>query len=371
MAILDNWSLEAEVTRTDIQRDVQNSFRTFVVTSPSAVNSEQIEFTPRMIGSIPMNGSEMLITMGVDWLDTDYSSAITSITDKQNVASFYGQVIIPLHKKISMTLGGRHSKVENDVVATYKTGKVNDRATVFEAGVNYHYSSKMNFFVRIDENFRFAKVDELTYTSPGNELKNQSGKSKELGAEFKTDQLQAKLFVSRLQLEDEIAFDSSATMPVGAFFAGANVNLDSTVHDSLVMDASYSLAKSLDVMTNFTYNDSTFDTGANAGNTISGVAEKLFTLASRYQYSDAMRAYAEFIYTGDQYRSGDNANTGSKFGSYTVANLNAEYSWKEWTCSLRINNLLNREYAESVNSFGSIFPMPERNFWLSVAVRFR
>jgi len=371
MSVLENWSLEAELTKTDVQRDVQNSFRTFIVTSPSAINSEQVEFTPRLIGSIPMNGSEMLITLGIDWLDTDYSSAITSIVDKQNVTSFYGQLIVPLHKKISMTLGGRHSKVENDVMATFKTGEVDDRATVFEAGVNYHYSSNMKFFIRLDENFRFAKVDELTYTPPGQELDNQSGKSKELGAEFKMDKLQAKVFISRLQLEDEIAFDPTATQPVGAFFAGANVNLDSTVHDSLVIDTQYTLAESLDVMANFSYNDATFDAGTQAGNTIGGVPEKLFTLASSYQYSDSAQTYIELIYTGDQYQSGDNANTASKLGSYTVANLNAEYSWKEWTYSMRVNNLFDREYAESVNVFGSVFPLPERNFWLSAAVRFR
>lgn len=371
MAVLDDWSFEAELTKTDIERDVQNSFRTFIVTSPSTVSSEQIEFTPRLIASVPMNGSEMLVTMGIDWLDTDYSSAITSIVDKQNVVSFYSQAIIPLHKKISVTVGGRHSKVENDVVATFKTGKVNDRATVFEAGINYHYSSNMKFFVRVDENFRFAKVDEFTFTSPGDELDNQSGQSKEVGAEFKVDKLQAKVFVSRLELEDEIVFDPTATQPVGSFFAGANVNLDSTVHDSLIADLQYNVAKSLDVMANFTFNDAVFTAGAQAGNTISGVPEQLFTLASSYRYSESAQAYVELIYTGDQYQSGDNANAADKLGSYTVANLNVKYSWEEWTYSMRINNLLDREYAESVNIFGSIFPLPERNFWLSAALRFR
>jgi len=369
----DAWSLEAELAMTVVERDVQNSFRGFSITSPSAINSRQREFTPRLISVLPMNGSEMLTTLGVDLRNTDYSTEVTSIVDKQKVASFYAQLIVPLHADISVTLGGRHSKVENDVTR-FVSEEVNDRATVYEAGVNWKLNSNLNMFARLDENFRFAKVDELTYVSPGDKLDNQKGKSKELGVNYTVKDLSTKLFVSRLELKDEIAYDPTAAAPTGApvfWGLGANVNLDSTVHDSLVFDAQYSLNKSVDLMANFTYNDAIFDTGALEGNTISGVPEKLFSLASNYRYSEAMKAYAEVIYTGDQYKSGDNSNAQDKHGSYTVVNFNAEYSWEEWTYSIRINNMLDREYAESVNSFGSINPSPERNFWLSAAVRFR
>ena len=372
-SLSDIWSAEVEFTLTDSDKDVQNSFRTFTVTSPSTINSKQKEFTPRLIANIPMNGSELLATLGADLRDTDYSSTVTNIIDEQKVTSFYGQLVIPVHTKVSVTVGGRHSSVENDVEASFKTGEVNDRATVYETGIKFNLNSNLNVFARVDENFRFAKVDELTYTPPGEELDNQRGRSKELGVEFNGNDLSMKAFVSRLELKDEIAFDPTALPPAGApafFGPGANVNLGSTIHDSVIIDAQYKLNKSLDIMMNLTSNDAVFDSGVDSGNAISGVPDRIFTLASNYRYSDAMLTYAELIYTGEQFKSGDNANAVDKLGSYTVVNLNAEYSWKEWTYAIRINNLLNREYAESVNVFGSINPSPERNFWFSASVRF-
>ena len=372
IGLTDQWFIEAELTSTDVEKDVQNSFRGWVVSTPSSVNSKQNEFTPRLIGVVPVNGGDMVLTAGVDLRETDYESGITNINDEQKVTSYYAQTVIPVVDKLSLTLGGRHSKVENDVVR-YVAEEVNDRATVFEAGARFQYTSNLSFFARMDENFRFAKVDELTYAPPGQPLDNQKGKSKELGLEWSGKELHTKLFIYRLELEDEIAFDPTAAAPTGApgyFGPGANVNLDSTVHDGFVLDSKYNVNSAVDLIANFTYSDATFTSGALEGNSISGVPERIFTLASNYRVSDSMKAYAEVIYTGDQYKSGDSANSQDKHGSYSVMSVSADYNWQEWTYSVRINNLLDREYSESVNSYGAINPSPERNFWLSAAVKF-
>ena len=213
-SMLDNWIIEAELTSRDQEIDVQQSFTGFVITTPSTVIYEQIEFTPRIIGVFPMNNSEMTITMGADLLDTDYSSELTVITDEQRKASYYAQVLLPFMRKWHITLGSRHAMVENDVSSPNKTGEVNKSASVIEYGLSYSPSDSVRLFARVDENFRFAKVDELTYTSPGDELETQTGESMELGVEFKQSEFSIRAVVYRLELKDEITFDPIAARSI-------------------------------------------------------------------------------------------------------------------------------------------------------------
>nr|MBF4333623.1 TonB-dependent receptor [Vibrio anguillarum] len=89
-------------------------------------------------------------------------------------------------------------------------------------------------YVRGETNFRFAKIDEQAYTSPGVlGLKPQTGKSLEAGWGLLGDDYSIKIDVFNLQLEDEIVFDNSAPTPIGGFFPGANVNADESERNGI------------------------------------------------------------------------------------------------------------------------------------------
>ncbi|MCW8956675.1 MAG: TonB-dependent receptor [Gammaproteobacteria bacterium] len=369
-SLLENWLTEAELTSRDQRIDVQQSFTGWVVSAPSAIDYKQAEFTPRVIGVYPMDNREMMVTLGADLLDTDYSSELTAITDVQKQQSYYAQLVVSFMTKWHLTMGSRHAMVENDVVSLYKTGNVDSSVTVAEYGLSYSPVDSVRLFVRLDENFRFAKVDELTYTSPGVELETQTGESRELGVEFKQPEYSVRAVIYRLALNDEIAFDPTVPQPTGAFYAGANVNFDPTTHDGLIVDAHYQLTQALAFNASFTYNDAVFDSGVFEGNTISGVPEKVFILTTDYKQNDNWHYFVELSYTGEYYLSGDNANLLGKQSSYSIVNANINYDRKAWSFSARINNLLNKEYIESANSWLAYYPSPERNFWLSAAYRF-
>jgi len=371
VAVSDNVSFEMEISSRNENREIQQSFRGFQVTSPSSIANNQLQITPKLIAAFPLKYGDMLMTLGADRINTSYNSEITFIDDDQEINATYGQFVIPVYHQLSVTLGARKSRVKNDVQAFYKTGVVRDSASSSEIGLSYKPVDELRLFARVDENFRFAKVDELTYTSPGEELDNQKGKSHELGVEWTTEAFALNALVYRLELKDEIAFDSSAPAPVGSFFGpGANVNFDPTTHEGVMLDARYRFNKVLLMNASVSYVDARFDSGVLKDKRISGISPRTATVGVAYRPAEKWHSQVDWIYTGKQYVSGDNTNALPKQPSHSLVNANIQYEQGQWLYGLRINNLLNKKYVESENSFGSQFPAPELNLWLSARYSF-
>jgi iron complex outermembrane receptor protein len=373
--INENMSFEAETTYRDVEREIQQSFRGFVINTPSILKSKQFELTPRFIAVYPVEHGEVQVTAGIDFIDTDYTSEITSSADKQKMLAEYVQVVVPLQKRLNLTAGFRHAEVKDDVTSTFTNGKQDTDVNVAEIGVTYNVNNNVKLFGRLDQNFRFAKVDELTYVSPGSQLKAQTGDSVEAGIKYSNANLSSKLVVYKLSLEDEIAFDPTAPQPVGAFFAGANVNFDPTTHQGVIVESQYAVGKKINLSGNYTYTDATFDSGVFSGNEISDVPKNSARLDVNYAVNDSINttwsANLGVVYIGSHYLSGDNANAQDKVSGYSVLDMNLAYRYMAWKFNLKVNNVTNRKYVENANSFGSRFPSPERNFLLTAAWNFR
>ena len=365
-----NWSLEAETTYRDVEREIQQSFRGLVFNTPSFLSNEQIEVTPRFIAVYPVEYGEIQLTAGFDFIDTDYESGITASADKQQMLAEYVQVVVPLKEKLNLTAGYRHAEVDDDVTSGFVNGKQSADVDVAELGIAYSVNKNLQLFGRVDQNFRFAKIDELTYVSPGTQLEAQTGDSVEAGIEYSNNHSTTKLIVYKLSLEDEIAFDPSAPDPFGSNF-GANVNFDPTTHQGVILETRYGMRQKVTLYGNYTYTDATFDSGVFDGNAISGVAENSARLDINYAINSSINTNMGAVYIGSHYLSGDNANLQSKVSGYSVVDMNLAYTYMDWRLNLRVNNLTNRKYAETTNSFGSRYPSPERNFLLTAAWNFR
>lgn len=367
----EHWSLEAEATVRDVEREIQQSFRGWVVTTPSTLERKQTELTPRLIASVPVENGHVQLTAGFDFIDTDFSSQITASSDAQVMSAKYAQLVLSMQDKLDITAGYRHASVEDDVTSTYTNGRQSTSVDVAEFGLRYHLSEEMDAYARVDQNFRFAKVDELTYVSPGTSLRPQTGNSFEAGINYSDETVSYELSFYQLALKDEIAFDPSAPQPVGAFFAGANVNFDPTTHRGVSLDVSRELSERFDINASYSYSDASFDSGVFAGNTISGVPENSASVSVNYEHSSVINVLVAANYVGSRYLDGDNANSLSKLPNHTVINSNLIYQHNDLRFNLRVNNLTNRRYVENANSFGSLFPSPERNFLLTATWEFR
>lgn len=364
------WKFQGEATYRDVERDIQQSFRGFVINTPARLNQKQVEFTPRINGVLPVDNGDIHIVAGIDLIDTSYESELTFASDDQVLFSEYVQIVVPVMEKLNATLGYRYARAEDEVTSSFVNGQQHDDIGVAEFGLSYKVSDTYRFFGRIDQNFRFAKVDELTYVSPGTQLKPQSGESYELGVQYERGDLSLGLTGYRLLLEDEIAFDPTAIQPVGPF-PGANVNFDPTVHEGITVESRYEFAPGLDIAGSYSFSNAYFDSGIYAGNKISGVPDNTARINISYGIIDALDLNLDAVYAGSKYQDGDNSNSFSKVSGYTVLGSNLIYAYQDWRVSFRINNITDRKYVESVNVFGARFPMPERNYLLTASWNFK
>jgi len=364
-ALSNNWQLEAEFT----DRDSEVIGR---LSNTNLTQSREVEeFTPRLIGSFNTQHGESLVTIGSDIINSDYSlTAFGTTTNKQKVRNLYAQVVYPLTKKISGTIGARSAKVENDLMDgfTYTNGvELDDSQTVFEAGLSMQFNNEWRGFIRRDENFRFAKLDENTSTlGTVVGLDTQTGISYELGTSWQKNGHSAKATLFQLRLKNEIDYD-----PVNF----VNINLDPTVRNGLILETTWQASKKLSISGQYTAIDAEFDEGSFKGNDIPFVAKHTAHLSANYEFRPNWNLFGEAQYIGSRYAAGDLSNQFEEVGGYTIFNMNLNYQHKNWLAGLRINNLTNKKYSDNaVTGFNSAsfstevarYAAPERNISLTV-----
>ena len=375
-----NWSFEGEVTN----RKTDGVFRiSFAGGAPSTDNYTQdrtiTEFTPRFIGFIPALNNTML-TIGADAVDSDYrlSTTLGDQANDQSQRSIYAQAVVPATSLLDVTLGVRYARVENDISDgyTFVNETIEDDVTVATFGMAYQASDDWRVLVRIDQNYRFAKVDEYANAQPFPAppstviLKTQEGLSLETGVEWVHGSNSAKFLVYQLDLDNELAFD-----PVNFI----NINLDETRRSGFIASGRWQSSKRMGLGASYTYTDAEVLSGAFTGKEIPFVAKHSALLSTDYVISGAWQVYGELVAISDRVFSGDFDNVLGKLPGYGVVNLKAEYKVNDFTFSGRINNLLNKQYSDvgqlGFNPFPAAseayYTSPEINFLLTAAWNFR
>jgi iron complex outermembrane recepter protein len=376
-----HWTLAGELT----QRSSDGVFRLSSVFGPETQDATQdrkiVGLTPRLIGRHPLAQGDMLLTMGIDAQDADYElvSRFGEQRNAQEIRDIYAQGIIPLAPGVDVTLGARRSKVDNELedtgaFAIYPNGqKVDDSVTATQLGLTYRPDRFVRTFIRHDENFRFAKVDE--YFASGATagtvlLKTQTGKSTEIGAEWNDGYWRIKGVVYRLELDEEIAFDPTTFN---------NINIEGTRRNGLLLETGGEIVKDLELIASYHYVDAEVETGAFKGNSIPLVSRQNARLALNYRFDDYLALFIEALGTDQRAFSGDFDNTLGKLPGYGLLNLGARYQLGRWRFQGRFNNVLNKEYSEfgasgldpgTFSEVESFFPSPERNGTLTLAYDF-
>ncbi len=372
--ISDIWSLESDLAYRTNDSRFQISFRAFPG-SDSTQKRRVWEFNPRLVGRLPLGRRDLGLTLGGDVETTDYELR-TSFGPQgvdQRIFALYGQANTALTDAWNLTLGLRHAGVSDDIATGTGKTKLDDRVTVGSAGLLYDAADGWRLSARIDQNYRFPTVDEhsnIVFGQPIG-LDTQKGVSYELGAEWARRALWGKAMLYRLDLKDEISFDSST------FF---NINLDKTRRHGAIFEVNWSPAATWQVGASYTYTDSEITAGPFAGNQVPLVPQHNGRLAFDYAplALPGLNLLAEVIWVGKRVLGGDFANRFQRLDQYSLINLTAGYSLAGWQFSARINNLLGTRYNET-GSVGfdhafvlhpAYFPAPERNFWLTARYEF-
>jgi iron complex outermembrane receptor protein len=276
----------------------------------------------------------------------------------------------PLTQTLSATLGWRRTKLENSIVST-TSHHLDDRLKAGSFGLVLRPIKGLRLFLRADENFRFATVEEHTNIVFGQPvgIENQTGLSQEAGIEWQRLGLSAKALLYRLTVDDEISFDNTGFI---------NTNLERTRRKGVIVEARWKTSPRLTLSGSFTYTDPKITAGAFDGNRIPLVSSRSARLGLDWQATEQWQLFAEGILRSDRVFGGDFANAFETLPGYGLLNLGSRYQAGPWRLNLRIDNLLDKVYASS-GSVGydssftpreAYFPAPERSLWLSARYQF-
>ncbi len=366
-----------DATRRETDADVLQSFRDNPSPEAGFVKRENSSINPKLAGTLNA-GYSVPYVVGIDLEETDFDleipfdffgPGVTTASNEQRTESLYFQLNPNLTESLQLTFGMRDSSVENDMTDgfSFPNGiEVDDDVTVTELGLAYRVDKQTRITARLDENFRFAKVNELAQAAPNVILDTQTGESLEFGIDLVRGDQQLIASIYRLDLEDEIEFDPNA----GLF--GENVNLDKTRRDGITLSWLSQLSTDFALRTDIGLVDATFESGSFDGNEISGVSDEIARLRGDYRINDYFSTFVEWHYRSPRYAQGDNANDFGRLDSITVINAGLGYAYKAWQVRFRINNLADEEYAEFVtnNGLAAFQPSPERNVSLIAGYTF-
>ncbi|WP_285163234.1 TonB-dependent receptor [Shewanella goraebulensis] len=339
------WALIADLTYSDTLTT------NFLYGSAGRIERNLLSFSPKATANYQLEQGDLDIVAGIDLSigEADFDLAYTQRNNEQKMASVYAQASVPLTKTLSYVVGGRYSEVTDDLTdqTLYPTGvELDNDAHAFELGLNYRPSIENRFYIRANDNFRFAKVDEQAYTPITTiGLDPQTGRSYEAGWDWTTTAQVFKLNAYRLDLEDEIVYDAGRTD--GPQGGGANVNADASRRYGI--NTSYDIQLSADWLlgASYEYIDAEFTEGENEGKALSWVAKHNGRAHLSYDIASEWQLFVEGIYTGERFIEGDNGNVDPKLSSYVLANLALNYTRDNWSASLRADNLLDEEYVSA------------------------
>ncbi|WP_351088650.1 TonB-dependent receptor [Shewanella sp. S1-49-MNA-CIBAN-0167] len=350
------WALGADLTYSD------SLTTSMLFGGAGRIERDLLSFSPKATANYHLDRGDLNFVAGIDVSkgEADFDLLYTQRNNKQQQTSAYVQASVPITTTLSYVVGGRYSEVTDDLydqILYPNRIEVDNDAHAFELGFNYRPSSENRFYVRANDNFRFAKVDEQAYTPVTTiGLDPQTGRSYEAGWDYTTATQTLKINAYQLELENEIVLDASRTDgPGGVNGFGANVNADQSRRFGVSTAYDVQLSNDWLLGASYDYIDAEFTQGENDGKALSWVAKHSGKAYMSYDFADHWQAFVEGVYTGERYMEGDNSNIGDKLDHYVLTNLALNYAHAGWNGSLRVDNLLDEDYVGTgyYSAFGS------------------
>ncbi|MGV6806997.1 MAG: TonB-dependent receptor family protein [bacterium] len=348
IALADNWLLLADYSDRDEESVASSGGFNFTQ------EIKQQSFSPRVQGTFDVKNGQAVLTLGYDRVRSEGSASYGSDAE-QEIDAWYGQLVYPLTEKLTATVGGRVSEVDDSNIA-FGT-QTDDTVDAYEVGLSYQFSEQLRLFARYADAFRFANVDENGFTLPGaGFLKPQTSSAVELGMEFAASDYSLEITAYDMAIDNELFYDSVVynysyvcdfpTEGDTCDIFGANLNLPKSTRKGLSVSGDYQFSDRLMVKANYTYTDAEVDSGSFAGNEVPHVAKNVASLAVIFGLAEGLSLYVDANHTGSRYRFGDDANSAGRVGSDVIVNANLAWQSNSWEANLRVSNLTDEDYAD-------------------------
>jgi iron complex outermembrane receptor protein len=343
-----------------------------------------VSFTPRLRWQHGLGGLESATTAGIDYYYGRVSSDSTTYASQnadQASRAVYLQNSTRFDQHWSTTVGVRSQNMrqhaDQDAYAPFLMpafrGSSERTVNVYDLGVRYQ-ADAWSAYAKTGTNMRFANTDELFGFDPftGNPvfaggLKPQRGRAHEIGGAFKLGTANARLALYRMNLRDEIGFDSVTF---------ANVNFDPTRHEGLEAEMDWRIADDWRALLNYARTVAKFREGPYQDNDIPMVARDKAGVQLAWNGHRLGNYSAQVNYVGPRYFSGDYANARERLSGYTTLDLHANWDLKPLQLNAMVINALDKHYAPYAlysNTFSDYyyFPADSRTFYLSARYDFK
>ena len=384
------WALEGEASYRVNDGLFRIGSRFGAATAPFTQDRQILGLTPRATATFDGFGSHpATLTVGTDLYRSDYKLVSSQGPQRNDQEQYdgYAQLTLPLTGSFGTTTAIRYGRVENNLrggggFAVFPAGQeIGDDQIAHSVGVFFDPSPGTRVFTRYDHNFRFAKVDEFfgangfaltpaEAEAAALKLRTQTGNSFEIGADSEIGNLTASLQAYRLYLDNELAFDPSTF---------SNFNLDETRRDGQLLELRFQALDALGLIASYTHIETDVRGGGFDGKRVPLSAEHVGRLAIDYTPLGIWRLMLEVQATSDRAFSGDFDNSLKPLAGYAVVNVVTELRLARSYLSLRLNNILDKEYSEFGSSATipptfseepSFFPSPEFNAILRLGINY-
>jgi iron complex outermembrane receptor protein len=371
------------------------------------VDLDVFAFTPRLRIDHAGAGFNGNLVIGLDWYYWNYhldqAASVAGIgqpvhkvdAEQQNGALYFLETLAPT-STTTVTAGARVEWFNIDATDTFDPtapnpsfinggspqGQQSERQHALELGLRQALGERWAGYARGSRAFRFATVDELyegssAFMQEFQFLRPQTSATYELGMDWRSRFANARVGVFRTDIKDEIHLDPFS-------FGIGNTNLPESRREGIEAELGTRPTEKLDIRLAYTYTEAEFKEGAIAfgtvdvgGKTVPLVPRHRVSLGAGYRFTEALRVDATATYVSSQFMENDEENTfGAKIPEYMVTDVRLAYEVGRATLALAVNNLFDEQYYNyAVTSnvtpgrYGA-YPLPERNAFLELKVRF-
>jgi len=369
-------------------------------------------FSPRLKMAPGLPGGKHTLVLGLDWQRWDYqlrrSNATTNIgrpfniiDASQQTVGFYAQDSLQVSDRLTLSAGLRSESLAIDAAdhfdaaapggaggsgAPARLQRESEKA--YELGARYVVAKGTALIAKTGRSYRFANVDEIyetsaLFTNQFQFLRPQTARHHELGVETRSARTWLRAALFQVDVRDEIHLDAFTT-------GTGNTNLPPSRRRGLELEGKWQPLRQLALSGSYTYVDARFRDGVLpggaftqtnvviAGKTVPLVPRHKINLGATWSFTEKTRLGALATYVAQQYMDNDQGNTlGTQIPSYAVADLKLSHREGPWTMAAAINNLFDRKYynyavrSQFVIDRYNAYPLPERNFGVSVEYAFR
>jgi iron complex outermembrane receptor protein len=296
----------------------------------------------------------------------DYSQAMGSFVtntgnnQKANLTnqSYYLTHRIPLSQQLDL-LGGFRKQTQDAVAYDLESGVTSNAnkeqsANASDVALNYKYgpSDANKVFVRVNNSYRFANIDEywgwdpIDYTRVfSGILAPQKNNTLELGGDWLlTGNQKFGASVYQMDSSNEIRYDHSTY---------ANINSADIRRYGVTANAHLNLSKNLMMLPRVNVQSAKYTAGTFDGSSVALVPKVTSSIALAYKPKSFTTYTTHINYVGSQYYDGDESNSLNKIPAFTTVDLSAVYTYGSWESALRIKNIFDKKYA-NYGGYGSV-----------------